>query len=209
MKTRFIALAGLWLLAACTPPALDNLSNIGKESDPTRFYTLTATAQPGEAAALPQPVIGVGPVSVADYLDRSHIVIRKDDTRLELADFDRWAGNPAKEVQRVTIANLATLLGNERVVGYPWKSDVNPDMSLEIAVERLEYGADGKAWLVAAWQLYGEGGRVPLAFRRSVLSVESDSGYAGITAALSTLAGQLAEQIADAARAGHHAPRSR
>lgn len=209
MFHRLIAAVSLCFVAACTPPSLNNLSNIGKESDPTRFYTLAATAEKAEGAVVSQPVLGVGPVSVADYLDRSHIVVRESDNQLELADFDRWAGNPAKEIQRVTIANLATLLGNERVVGYPWKSGISPDMAVEIAIERFEYGADGKAWLVASWQVYADGGREAVAFRRSTLSRESGSGYEDIAGALSALSGELATQIADAMRSGYRPARNR
>lgn len=191
-----------FLLAGCTP-ALDNLQNIGRTSDPTRFYTLTATTQgvPEDKAAMPQLVLGVGPVSVADYLDRSQIVVRETPHQLTLAEFDRWAGNPAKELQRVLGANLATALGTERVVAYPWKSAVTPDMSVEVAVERFEYG-EGKAWLVASWQVFSDSGREAVAFRRSSFMKETGADYESISAALSELSGELAEEIAAAIRQG-------
>lgn len=207
MKYPFAALMILGALAACTPPSLNNLNNIGKESDPTRFYALTTQADAGGKAAIPSLTIGVGPVSVADYLDRSHIVVRTTANELQLADFDRWAGTPAKEIQRVLGANLAALLGTQRIVGYPWKSSVEPSMTVEVAVERFEYGADGKAWLVASWQVFTDNGRDAIAFRRSTFSKESSDGYDDIAAALSDLTGELSAHIADAVRVGYTSAR--
>lgn len=205
MKTGLAALAVLWAVTACAPSTLNNLSNIGKESDPTRFYTLTDMAEklPDAQPAMPEMTLGVGPVSVADYLDRSHIVVRKSANQLDLEEFDRWAGSPAKEIQRVLGANLATLLGTERVVGYPWKSAIAPDMTVEVAVERFEYDANGKVWLVASWQVFAHEGRQAVSFRRSSLSKESKAGYDDISAALSALAHELSTQIAGAVRAGY------
>lgn len=202
---RWVAVAVVGLaVTGCAPKALNNLSNIGKESDPTRFYTLTAIAEkPADGKpAMPGLVLGIGPVSVADYLDRSHIVVRKSTNQLELEDFDRWAGSPAKEIQRVLGADLALLLGTERVVGYPWKSAIVPDKTVEVAVERFEYdAADGKVWLVASWQVFGDNGRQVEAFRRSTLSMDANAGYEEISAALGALTGELAVQIAQAVRA--------
>jgi len=211
MKAIIAAWSACLLLAACTPPALDNLGNIGKDSDPTRFYTLTTHGEAEQnTPTMPELVLGVGPVSVADYLDRSHIVVRKADNELELADFDRWAGSPAKEIQRVLAANLAAQLGTERVVGYPWKSSIEPDMTVEMTVERFEYDAtDGHVWLVASWQVFADGGREVLTYRRHALSHESGRGYGEISAALSVLAQELSAQVADAVRKGYRAPRRR
>lgn len=210
MKAIWAILGGFMLLTACSP-AFDNLGNIGKESDPTRFYTLTATGKTEEGrAAVATLVLGVGPVSVADYLDRSHIVVRKAGTELELADFDRWAGSPAKEIQRVLSANLAAQLGTERVVGYPWKASIEPDMTVEMTVERFEYdAADDKVWLVASWQLFADGGREAVAYRRAELSRESGDEYSEIAASLSELTGDLSGQVAEAVRASYRAPRRR
>lgn len=199
MKTiTAIAVATLLMLAGCAAPALENLGNIGKESDPARFYTLRATLDENARtqAALPHLVLGVGPVSIADYLDRSQIVVREADTRLELAEFDRWAGNPGKEIQRVMVANLAAALGTERIVGYPWKSGVAPQLTVELMVERFEYTQDGQVLMAAGWQVYGDSGRSIVAFRRSLLQQPAARDYTAIAAGLSALLGELAQEIA-------------
>ena len=38
-------------------------------------------------------VIGIGPVTMADYLDQSDLVTRTGDNQLLKAEYDRWAGS--------------------------------------------------------------------------------------------------------------------
>lgn len=197
MNIRNIAmLAGVCVMAAACGP---NLQNIGRTSDPTRFYSLTPVVEVAteeQALRAPNLVLGVGPVQVADYLDRSHIVVRESATRLHLAEFDRWAGNTQREIQRVLAVNLATLLGTEGVVTHPWKSGVSPEVSVEVFFDRFEKDKDGKVKLAANWQVYGSEGREPLLFRRTVLERESGAGYDDITAEMSVLVGELSREIA-------------
>lgn len=185
----------LLAVAACSP----NLGNIGKESDPTRFYTLMpqAMAPAADARQYPELVVGVGPVSVADYLDRSHIVIRETDTRLNLSEFDRWAAKPGKEVERVLGMNLGVLLGTEQIVTYPWKADIAPSYVAEVTLNRFEY-AGGKVYLDANWQL--SSGSDVLAFHHTALEQASDGDYGAISSNLSVLTGQLAQEIATGLR---------
>ena len=60
---------------------------------PTRFYTLSSlVAAPGEASqGLPHLAIGVGPVTLPEYLNRPQIVTRVGSNRIALADFESWA----------------------------------------------------------------------------------------------------------------------
>lgn len=195
-RTGLIGLA-LLMLTACG----ENFKNIGQQSDPTRFYALTPTAvrpeQPLSRHAA-QLVVGVGPVQVADYLDRSHIVTRESATELKLPEFDRWGGDLKKEIARVVSSNLATLLGTSGVVQHPWKSGVSPDVSVEISIERFERDIDGKVKLTAAWQIYADDGRTALLFRRTELEKESGAGFEAITQNLSELTGELSREIATA-----------
>lgn len=193
---RIIGLAAtLLLLSACTGD-IGNLKNIGKESDPAKFYALSVAPKPeAEVAHAPQ-VIGIGPVTVADYLDRSHIVVRKSPTELELGDFDRWGGKLDKEIQRVLVANLAQSHHGSTVIGHPWRSAVNPDVSVEVMIDRFERDSDGKAKLSASWQVFAQASREPVAFRQWSAEQDAAAGYTALTASLSDLVAQLSNEIA-------------
>ena len=73
-----------------------SLSGCAGISPPTQFYTL---ADPGAVSSPVAPAsvrsnaaIGVGPLRLPAMLDRPQIVTRKDDNRVDLAEFHRWAG---------------------------------------------------------------------------------------------------------------------
>lgn len=191
-----VLLMGALLLPACTGN-LENLGNIGKESDPVKFYALSiAPRAEGEEQRQSPQIIGVGPVSVADYLDRSHIVIRKSSTELELGEFDRWGGKLDKEIERALVANLAQIQKGATVISHPWRSAVNPDASVEVMIDRFERDSDGKARLSAAWQVFARDSREPVAYRRWTGEKDAAAGYPALTAALSELTAQLSSEIA-------------
>ena len=67
--------------------------SLGKQSSPTRLYTLTALAREGS----PQPAggqglaIGVGPVELPEYVNRPQIVTGDSGNELRRAEFEQWA----------------------------------------------------------------------------------------------------------------------
>jgi uncharacterized protein len=98
-----IAAAALSLLAACsTTPA-------------TRFYALEAVAapQPSAAARTGQApaTVAVRTIAVPAAIDRPQFVVRAGDSRVNLDEFNRWAGPLRDEIARVVAGNLAAELG--------------------------------------------------------------------------------------------------
>ena len=94
-RKRFLEMAmvlAMLLLAACGT------------SEPSRLYTLSALPDRSEGAAVARaatPAVGVGPVTLPQYLDRPQIVERTGPNRLEIAEFDRWAGDLKKNLEQV------------------------------------------------------------------------------------------------------------
>jgi uncharacterized lipoprotein YmbA len=81
-----LAICGLALLV---------LSGCFGSTPPTQFYLLPSptgvdTAPPSSAVQR-DLTLGVGPVTVPPYLDRTQIVTRASRAKLVLADFDQWA----------------------------------------------------------------------------------------------------------------------
>jgi uncharacterized lipoprotein YmbA len=101
----------------------------------SNYYMLSADAngQPGRAG----PAIGVGPVSVPEYLRGREMVLNRSDHKLELADYDRWAEPLDAGVNRVVAVNLAALLDTQNVQLFPWRRDAIPDYAVRIAVVQL------------------------------------------------------------------------
>jgi uncharacterized lipoprotein YmbA len=80
------------------------------KSQNARFYVLSSMKEApmtGEAkAAHSDLVLGIGPITIADYLNRQDIVTRDSSNKLAMNEFEQWAGsfdnNFIKEVCRVS-----------------------------------------------------------------------------------------------------------
>lgn len=89
---------------------------------PPGYYTLApippATAPPPTTTGA-SALIALGPVTLADYLDRRPIVTRDTAYALRLANNDYWAAPLHDMVPRVLVADLAMRLPNNRIESFP------------------------------------------------------------------------------------------
>jgi len=124
---------------------------------PTKFYRLTSEVTPDITynADIPDRnfSIGVGPVTVADYLDRPQIVTRTGRNGIKVSDFNKWAGSLESDILRVLAENLSTLLDTRHVYSHPWKSYVPLNYRVEVDITRIEATADGDVMLKASWRI--------------------------------------------------------
>ena len=162
------------------------------------YYMLTADARGGrigEGAAL-----GVGPVTIPDYLKTRQIVMNRNDHLLQLAEYDRWAEPLDAGVSRVVAVNLAVLMETNKVQTFPWRRDAVPEFAVRIAV--IQFAAQGnEALLVAEWSITrpraGESGSRGISRLTTPIAGEEPEHVAG---AYSTLLLDLSNIIADALR---------
>ena len=170
---------------------------------PPRFYLLTtlpeATEKPiGEIAE--EVVIGVGPVRLANYLDRPQIVTRQDGNRLQVNEFDRWGETLDSSVARIVAQNLSQLLRTSSVVHYPWERAVNPGYQVTIDLLTLDLHLDGRLELSAQWRVIGDDGRLLRRIDRTHYREQQlpSADFADRAAAVSRGIGRLSEEIAGA-----------
>ncbi len=158
------------------------------------FYVLTAD---GPAPSGGGPGIGVGPVSLAEYIDRANLVIAETPNQLGIAEDHRWAGDLSASVARVTAANLGRRLGTGNVRTYPWQGDDGIRYQVTLDIRQLHGAADGYAVIEAGWRAYSLPDRKIKASRTFVARepLESD-GYQPLVAAQSRLLSRLADDIA-------------
>ncbi len=160
----------------------------------SNYYMLSAEA--GGTPGMSGPSIGVGPITVPDYLKRKEMVLNRDANRLELAEYDRWAETLDAGILRVTALNLASLLETQQVQRFPWRRKAVPDFGISIAV--VEFSVKGtSALLVAEWRVSSPKDGTVLSQRISSLETSARSSEpADVAAAYSQLLARLAEQIA-------------
>jgi len=182
--------AGLGLLtAACI--------QMGPSKDLSRFFVLA----PEPATALEVaggPVIGVGPVTLPEYLDRNVLVTRVGPNEVDPAESYWWAEPLEDQVPAVLALNLAGRLGASRAVTYPWAANVEPNVTVRAQFTRFEADASGNARLEARWWVTVDG-----AERAGATAISEPVSAAmpdAEVAALSRLLGRLSDEIAAAAR---------
>lgn len=114
----------------------------------SNYYMLTADAGGGPVGD--GVALGVGPVSIPDYLETRKIVMNRSDHQLQLAEYDRWAEPLDAGVTRVVAVNLSLLMDTNQVQTFPWRRDAVPEYAVRISV--IQFAAQGQeALLVAEW----------------------------------------------------------
>lgn len=158
------------------------------------FYVLTADGPPPSGGGMS---IGVGPVTLAEYIDRPNLVLQEGPNQLSVAEDHRWAGDLANSVQRVTATNLGRRMKTGSVRVYPWQRDGEIERQVTIDIRQLHGGADGYAVLEAGWRIYQLPERKLVASRTFVAREElTADGYPALVAAQSRLLAKLADDIA-------------
>lgn len=198
-------------LAALLPALF--LSACTGTSAPTQFYTLATTIEPAGAPKAPvgkKLSIGVGPVTLADYLDRPQIVVRGSAYKVSLADFDQWAGPLDTGLPTVLVGDMAALMPQDDVVMVPQPFVTALDYQLRINVSRFDIDGAGNAVTEAQWQVYDVKQSAVVATQNSVLrepagaGTGTEAGVAALSRTLGTLSREMAKAIA--AAAGRPAP---
>jgi uncharacterized lipoprotein YmbA len=160
----------------------------------TSFYVLTAD---GPSAAGGGQAIGVGPIVLAEYIDRPNLVLQDAPNRLTVAEDHRWAGDLGAAIERVIASNLGRRLHTGNVRTYPWQRDDEINQQVTLDIRQLHGGADGYAVIEAGWRVYSLPDRRLKASRTFVARerLEAD-GYQALVAAQSRLLSRLADDIA-------------
>ena len=172
----------------------------GTSSQPTRFYRLDGQLEKTQTISLKplpgQQLVGIGPISLASYLDRPQIVERQSPHRLELHDFDHWAGSLQENIVQVVTDLIRLRLADMRVVAYPWHGSVRPDYEVLLYINRFERESD-RVWLQLRWTLVSSNDNKLLEMQQLVIEEPTQGGgvEAGVAAANRAM-GQLAERIA-------------
>ena len=173
------------MLAGCAQPAKN-------------FYVLTASGPTPSGGGIS---IGVGPVTLAEYIDRPNLIIQQGPNQLAVADDHRWAGELSSSIARVTATNLGRNLGTGNVRTYPWQRDSEIRYQVTLDIRQLHSTEDGYALIEAGWRAYSLPERT-LKKSRTFVDREplKSDGYPAMVAAQSQLLERLAESISASLR---------
>ncbi len=167
---------------------------------PSSYYRLTA--RESLPAGSSGPALGVGPVSIPQYLDRDGLVRSDGANALQIATSERWAEPLDQGITRVVSMNLAGLLQTQNVQLFPWHPDRRPDYGVKIRVLGMDANQE-QASLVVEWLLHNVEPDSAVQRQLSEYHVPlSGTGAREISAAYSDLLYQLSKDVASAVSLG-------
>jgi uncharacterized protein len=173
-------------------------------SPQTRFFALDPVS-PGATSAADRAVheaVKVDAVHIPPALDRDSIVRGESDNQLEISSQDRWAGDLGEMIRRVLTQDLAQRLPSGMVIA---PESPAPPGARGLVIDILTFQPQaGEVVLDADWTLLAGTQSTPVLRRSEHLSAPAASSAQEQAAAMSTLLGELADNIASRIGGGSH-----
>lgn len=160
---------------------------------PATFYQLQQSTT--EAASRDNNItVLLGPLRVADYLQRENVLQREADGSLSLSQQARWAGSLQDDIGQLLLRQVSAQLGSSRIALYPDRVGIEAQAQVVLSISRLDSGVQQPAVLEAQWRLLDAKGS--LRNSRVLRFEEAHNGeVADQVRAQSQLLGQLSKQL--------------
>jgi uncharacterized lipoprotein YmbA len=179
-----------------------------KRTPEARFFVLRslveAPTEPAPATGTQGPargLVGILPLHLPGYLDRSQVITWTGPGELRIDEFLRWAEPLDLGVTRVLGESLGTLLPSHRVIRAPWPSSA--PLRCRVRLDLVKFGPqdNGEVQLTGRWALLPRQSERPLAvrsfsLRRGPLAPSADAALE--VEAMSELLADLSREIAAA-----------
>jgi len=173
-------------LSACA------VQNSGVES---KLYLLSSNSDSFQKPA-DAPVIGLKPVTVAEYLENQGIAVLVDNSRLRIANYHYWAEAPETAITRVMHSDLNRLMQNYAVDNGQLGREADWVFNLDIHVDQFHGTDDGLAVFSGYWRL-SDTEKVLLRKRFNLSAAIEEPGYAPLVSKLRQLLSELARMQVD------------
>lgn len=170
-----------------------------KQSLSTSYYTLSKSQQVMVAGSNPLPIILLGPVNIASFLDQRQMVSQNSPYSLNFEEQHRWAGDLHDMLTNVLVSNLSINLGTEKVLLFQGSLAQN---GFQVIIDILHFEKDSKdnAFLMARWKIVSTKDTKTLHFATSTHKVplerdDFESLSKGLSQGLSKLSDEIANRI--------------
>lgn len=129
-------------------------------SPPARFFSLSPSVPVSGPESETTVALGLGPIRMPEYLDRSQIVTRDSGQELKVDEFSRWAEPLSTAFHRIVAADVDNAVDGLVVVAFPWESAVRAVVDYRLLGDVTRFDAD-------------RGGRVILDVQWGIVEMES------------------------------------
>lgn len=181
-----ITVLGLVACGSSPKPALYTLTDALQQASPTR---------PGLRVA-------VMPTGVPELFDRPQLVIRREVSRVQVLEQQRWAEPLRYEISRRLATDLALRLDSSGVIALPEDvQSLDPDYRVLLDVQHIDAAQD-RLGVDVAWRLVARNGKVRHGRSVHVESVETSGNdrYVALVSAYRRVFARVADDVAAALR---------
>lgn len=172
-------------------------------SKSSQFYTLNpVTTKPSSPSttgtAQSGPTIGIASVEIPDYIDRPQIVTRNANNGVEVAEFDRWAGDLQNDIALVLAETMSARLPEDDVFVSAGRRAIPADYRVMVNIMRFDAVPGAEVWLKALWTIRGKRDQsVEIRGESNLAEPIRGTGYGAIVAAMSRAVDRLGNEIAE------------
>ena len=169
---------------------------------PSMFYTLNSLNATEKVKSISPETrsisIMLNPVDIPDYLDRSNIVTRSSQNKLEISEYHRWGGSLQEDIMRVLAENLSILLSQNNVNVIMFKIGVPVDYKMTVDLVRFDIMSDKNVLLKSHWTVTGKDGKIVVPLQGTELIEKvSGTGYSAQVDAMSHALEKLSREMAE------------
>lgn len=138
-------------------------------SPPVRYFSLN----PIDAEFRQDPdnavMLGLGPLRMPDYLNRSQIVWRGANAEMRVDEFSRWTEPLDTSLLRIVSTDVDSLLQGVVVVVFPYEPFVRDQVDFRLVgdINRFEADGSGQVVLEVQWGIADADGGVVVPVRRN------------------------------------------
>ncbi len=125
-------------------------------SPPVRYFAFSPMDSVQRQVPDDAVTLGVGPIRMPEYLNRSQLVTRGSGAELEVDDFSRWAEPLTDALHRVVSTDVDNMMSGVMVIAFPWEAVVHNDVDYRLLGEVTRFDADrsGRVVLDIQWTIY-------------------------------------------------------
>ena len=189
-KTALITLATLVLLM---------ISACGS-SPPARYFALN----PIDAEYRQDPddavILGLGPLRIPDYLNRSQIVTRDVEAEMQVDEFSRWTEPLSIALPRIVATDIDNLLDQVVVIMFPYDAQVRSYVSYRLVgdINRFEADQSGLTLLDVQWGIVDADGKMVVPVRRNRYQAQAvpGDGLNNVVSAMNDALSQFSRDVA-------------
>lgn len=144
-------------------------------------------------------ILGIGPVSLPEYIDRRQVVTRTSQNEITFSEFERWAEPLRNSFIRVFKENLAVLVNTDDIFIYPWAQGAGVEYIITADVIRFDAVPADSAVLEVRWSLWRGNDRMMLINKKSLFKTPlKSSQYDVLVAAMSSSLNEFSREVATA-----------